>query len=497
MLRFLSVSIAVALLVRPASRLIDVAGISCRFHLCPNSLTMASSSTSSTSVPGNRSSLEIKKLFSLHVDTVSLLITNMSGEQLLRIDDVAAHVRMHPYLLDVPAFLEFHEHKLGGPWPRLELVMLDARESGDDVPEQDRGRAGRVPESVLREDCHFLHEISRCAELVWADSDVTIGGLVGCLPVGVRLEIRLAVMVRTDRFRLEYHPDGCGSRTAFVPKHYDPPRGRDDAPDKKIWVNFDRWFHLPAEWRSLVAFWCYCLVALPRYQDRSRYRERGRCAKMIPHVIGDLIEAFRARGESLADIRLADANLLGWTLCGRSATFSSTWGFGRHPCAHDFLMRTGMEVAPFYVLQNIVLQLLAVLERTNTLEHFKSGCCAGLLALVDWEHRRLRGDFVPGETFVEFQRRAPRFPNVRGSCTVPCEQPSCQEQWGKVWTTLAVRVAPDMQMLGEMLYPRMRILQPERAAKITGRMLAMDNAVLLGMLDSDVQLREKVRRLCA
>ena len=152
--------------------------------------------------------LEIKlsSLVRVEVDTVSLLITNMSGDQLLHIDDVAAHVRMHPQLDDVSSFLELHEHKLGGPWPRLELVMLDARESGDDVPEEDNYSA--CPESVLRENRGFLDEVQRCGELVWADSDVTIGGLVGCLPTGVRLEIRLAVILRTDRYRLEYHTDG-------------------------------------------------------------------------------------------------------------------------------------------------------------------------------------------------------------------------------------------------------------------------------------------------
>ena len=76
------------------------------------------------------SALEIKlsSLVRVEVDTVSLLITNMSGDQLLHIDDVAAHVRMHPQLDDVSSFLELHENKFGGPWPRLELVMLDARE---------------------------------------------------------------------------------------------------------------------------------------------------------------------------------------------------------------------------------------------------------------------------------------------------------------------------------------------------------------------------------
>ncbi len=50
-------------------------------------------------------------------------------------------------------------------------------------------------------------------------------------------------------------------------------------------------------------------------------------------------------------------------------------------------------------------ELIAVLERTGTLEDFKSGCGEGVLVLVDWAKKRLREDIVPGETFADFQKR--------------------------------------------------------------------------------------------
>lgn len=48
------------------------------------------------------------------------------------------------------------------------------------------------------------------------------------------------------------------------------------------------------------------------------------------------------------------------------------------------------------------------------------------------------------------------------------------------------------QILGERLFPRVQSLQPELAGKITGMMLEMDNAELLHLLESDVQLKSKV-----
>jgi polyadenylate-binding protein len=37
------------------------------------------------------------------------------------------------------------------------------------------------------------------------------------------------------------------------------------------------------------------------------------------------------------------------------------------------------------------------------------------------------------------------------------------------------------QMLGEAIYPKIQALQPELAGKITGMLLEMDNAELLGL----------------
>lgn len=48
------------------------------------------------------------------------------------------------------------------------------------------------------------------------------------------------------------------------------------------------------------------------------------------------------------------------------------------------------------------------------------------------------------------------------------------------------------QMIGEKLYPAIARHQPELAGKITGMMLEMDNSELLILLESDVQLKNKV-----
>ena len=48
------------------------------------------------------------------------------------------------------------------------------------------------------------------------------------------------------------------------------------------------------------------------------------------------------------------------------------------------------------------------------------------------------------------------------------------------------------QMLGEALYPKIHNQQPELAGKITGMLLEMDNAELLGLTSDDDALRAKV-----
>merc|ERR1711920_896458 len=48
------------------------------------------------------------------------------------------------------------------------------------------------------------------------------------------------------------------------------------------------------------------------------------------------------------------------------------------------------------------------------------------------------------------------------------------------------------QMIGEKLFPAIAKYQPELAGKITGMMLEMDNSELLILLESDLQLKNKV-----
>ncbi|KAI9716694.1 MAG: Protein phosphatase PP2A regulatory subunit B [Candelaria pacifica] len=52
--------------------------------------------------------------------------------------------------------------------------------------------------------------------------------------------------------------------------------------------------------------------------------------------------------------------------------------------------------------------------------------------------------------------------------------------------------AQQKQMLGEALYPKISVYQPELAGKITGMLLEMDNTELLNLIEEDVALRAKV-----
>ncbi|KAK2741281.1 Protein phosphatase PP2A regulatory subunit B [Onygenales sp. PD_40] len=52
--------------------------------------------------------------------------------------------------------------------------------------------------------------------------------------------------------------------------------------------------------------------------------------------------------------------------------------------------------------------------------------------------------------------------------------------------------AQQKQMLGEAIYPKIQAQQPELAGKITGMLLEMDNAELLGLVDDEAALRAKV-----
>jgi polyadenylate-binding protein len=48
------------------------------------------------------------------------------------------------------------------------------------------------------------------------------------------------------------------------------------------------------------------------------------------------------------------------------------------------------------------------------------------------------------------------------------------------------------QMIGERLFPLVKVLQPTHAAKITGMLLEMDNGELLHLLESGAALKDKV-----
>merc|ERR1719389_1160351 len=56
----------------------------------------------------------------------------------------------------------------------------------------------------------------------------------------------------------------------------------------------------------------------------------------------------------------------------------------------------------------------------------------------------------------------------------------------------AVPPSVQKQMIGERLFPLIAKYQPELAGKITGMMLEMDNSELLILLESEVQLKNKV-----
>jgi len=55
-------------------------------------------------------------------------------------------------------------------------------------------------------------------------------------------------------------------------------------------------------------------------------------------------------------------------------------------------------------------------------------------------------------------------------------------------------VAPHQQkqLLGEALFPKIQVMQPELAGKITGMLLEMDNAELVNLIEDEAALRAKV-----
>ena len=168
------------------------------------------------------------------------------------------------------------------------------------------------------------------------------------------------------------------------------------------------------DWRAVAHFWYGCFRVRVG-AGKAELKACARCVKMMPHAIADLIEEFRMRGESRADICLGtggtapDRNMLDGML--RYMPFVI---FMELPFNSPRIYTT--RPPPFHILQRLVQELIAICQRTGTLEDFKNGCAEEVLVLVDWDEKKLREDFVPGETFADFSRRVrePKQVETRG-----------------------------------------------------------------------------------
>ena len=333
-------------------------------------------------------------------DIISLVITDFSGKELLRIDDIVSHVRAlqrhrlqtYWHNIIVSDFLELHEAELGDLAPRMELVALDVQEDLDEEPSE-------MPKNVLRPMHPLLDEVNRCAQLVRDRSDVRVrDGFVGCIPVGLTLEMRLAAVVRKDRYQLHY-----GSVYYDMLYYEFHPRSAGNASGSGI---------IFQHWRGLADFWMRGLADF--FGEAPKAGQKPHVSyRLLPHAITDMIDRFHARGESLAALKLGeddnypDANLLGAVLW--EVKFQTFFADDhRKKWKPFFLVDERPRPFPFHTMQQIVEELLGVLESTDTLEDFKRGCGEDLLILVDWEKNRLRDDFIEGETFEDFQTRCAR-----------------------------------------------------------------------------------------
>ncbi|RMZ76353.1 hypothetical protein DV738_g5024, partial [Chaetothyriales sp. CBS 135597] len=111
---------------------------------------------------------------------------------------------------------------------------------------------------------------------------------------------------------------------------------------------------------------------------------------------------------------------------------------------------------------------------------------------------------VPGARQPNFPPAGSRGNNAQGIPGNQVPRPQ-QGRGGQVPSTRDTIAAPSplaglgslppeqqKQMLGEAIYPKISLMQPELAGKITGMLLEMDNSELVALVDDDAALRSKV-----
>ena len=336
----------------------------------------------------------------LDYDSIALRITKMSGDERMYIPDFSAHIQAHPNITNFAQFLDVHEQELGGPAPRLELMLLDLSEDESEVdPVLD----------PLRDVGELMKE---CARSVRKNSEVTVEQIIGCIPVGVHIEIRMAVVVRNDLFTLKVNSDG---RLVY------------DTGDCRQLPNLDvlsvsarqqmfcsRVFRCDS-WRKLLIHFAAAVVISGRPTEtddlvdgrQSLMDQAISCywrarVKMLPHSIADMLYEFQGRNESLALLRLGDgrrgrapSNLLEAML-----DFLTDFDFFTQHHQHHL---TSVERLSS-LRERIVNPVLTALG--DVLDEFKAEVLnKNLLLVVDWQARKLRTDLFPGESWKDFVTR--------------------------------------------------------------------------------------------